>query len=86
VEPVTDVEQSGEENRSTGELVKQLSDQVTTLIRDELKLAQVEMTNKGKQGTPGRRPAASRTSTPTRGAAGSPPDDGTPQATAANGA
>jgi uncharacterized membrane protein YqjE len=37
------------QDRSTGELVKQLSEQVTTLIRDELKLAQVEMTRKGKQ-------------------------------------
>jgi uncharacterized membrane protein YqjE len=34
---------------STGELVKQLSEQVSVLVRDELKLAQVEMTNKGKQ-------------------------------------
>jgi uncharacterized membrane protein YqjE len=49
MESATDVEQSGEENRPTGELVKQLSEQATTLIRDELKLAQVEMTRKGKQ-------------------------------------
>ena len=34
---------------STGELVKQLTEQVSTLVRDELKLAQVEMTRKGKQ-------------------------------------
>jgi uncharacterized membrane protein YqjE len=34
---------------STGELVKQLSEQVSVLVRDELKLAQVEMTRKGKQ-------------------------------------
>ena len=34
---------------SMGELVKQLSEQVTVLVRDELKLAQVEMTRKGKQ-------------------------------------
>jgi uncharacterized membrane protein YqjE len=34
---------------STGELVKQMTDQVATLVRDELKLAQVEMTRKGKQ-------------------------------------
>jgi uncharacterized membrane protein YqjE len=34
---------------STGELVKQLTEQVATLVRDELKLAQVEMTRKGKQ-------------------------------------
>lgn len=34
---------------STGELVKQLTEQVATLVRDELKLAQVEMTRKGRQ-------------------------------------
>jgi uncharacterized membrane protein YqjE len=34
---------------STGELVKQLSEQVSALVRDELKLAQLEMTGKGKQ-------------------------------------
>lgn len=33
----------------TGELVKQLSEQVSVLVRDELKLAQLEMTRKGKQ-------------------------------------
>jgi uncharacterized membrane protein YqjE len=49
VEPTTDVAQSPGENRSTAELVKQLSEQVTVLIRDELKLAQLEMTRKGKQ-------------------------------------
>jgi hypothetical protein len=35
--------------RSTGELVKLLSEQVSVLVRDELKLAQLEMTRKGKQ-------------------------------------
>jgi len=35
--------------RSTGDLVKLLSEQVSVLARDELKLAQVEMTRKGKQ-------------------------------------
>lgn len=35
--------------RSTGELVKSLSEQVSVLVRDELKLAQMEMTRKGKQ-------------------------------------
>jgi uncharacterized membrane protein YqjE len=34
---------------STGELVKQLSEQVSVLVRGELKLAQLEMTRKGKQ-------------------------------------
>jgi hypothetical protein len=37
------------EEHSTGELVKQMSEQVATLVRDELKLAQIEMTSKGKQ-------------------------------------
>lgn len=34
---------------SLGELVKQLSEQVLVLVRDELKLAQLEMTRKGRQ-------------------------------------
>jgi Putative Actinobacterial Holin-X, holin superfamily III len=35
--------------RSTGELVGRLSEQVSVLVRDELKLAQLEMTRKGRQ-------------------------------------
>lgn len=35
--------------RSTGDLLKLLTEQVSVLVRDELKLAQVEMTRKGKQ-------------------------------------
>jgi hypothetical protein len=34
------------EERSAGELVKLLSDQVSMLVRDELKLAQPEVTRK----------------------------------------
>jgi Flp pilus assembly protein TadB len=34
---------------SAGELVRQLSEQVSALVRDELKLAQHEMSRKGKQ-------------------------------------
>ena len=34
---------------STAELVSQLSEQVTTLVRDELALARAEMTEKGKR-------------------------------------
>jgi Putative Actinobacterial Holin-X, holin superfamily III len=34
---------------SAGELVKRLSEQVSVLMRDELKLAQLEMARKGKQ-------------------------------------
>jgi Putative Actinobacterial Holin-X, holin superfamily III len=34
---------------STGELVKMMTEQVSVLIRDELKLAQLEMVGKGKQ-------------------------------------
>jgi uncharacterized membrane protein YqjE len=37
------------QERSAGELVQQMAEQVSTLVRDELKLAQVEMTRKGKQ-------------------------------------
>jgi uncharacterized membrane protein YqjE len=36
-------------DRPVGELVKQLSEQVSVLVRDELRLAQLEMTSKGKQ-------------------------------------
>jgi hypothetical protein len=37
------------QERSTGELVKQMAEQVSVLVRDELRLAQVEMTRKGRQ-------------------------------------
>jgi Flp pilus assembly protein TadB len=37
------------QERSTGELVKLLTEQVSVLVRDELKLAQLEMTRKGKE-------------------------------------
>jgi hypothetical protein len=37
------------EQRSAGELVKELSELVPRLVRDELKLAQVETAQKGKQ-------------------------------------
>ena len=51
MEPVASVgqRQPETEDRSAGELVKQLSEQVSALVRDELKLAQLEMTRKGKQ-------------------------------------
>jgi uncharacterized membrane protein YqjE len=35
-------------DRSVGELVRQLSEQTSTLVRKELELARVEMTRKGK--------------------------------------
>jgi hypothetical protein len=38
-----------EEQQSTGELVKQLSEQVSLLVRDEMKMARLELTQKGKQ-------------------------------------
>lgn len=37
------------EQASTAELVTQLSEQVTTLVRDELELARIEMVEKGKK-------------------------------------
>jgi len=37
------------QERPAGELVKDLSEQVSHLVRDELRLAQLEMTRKGKQ-------------------------------------
>jgi Putative Actinobacterial Holin-X, holin superfamily III len=39
----------GQQERSPGELVKELSELVPRLVRDEIKLGQVEMTRKGKQ-------------------------------------
>jgi uncharacterized membrane protein YqjE len=36
-------------NRSTAELVKQASEQISRLIRDELRLAQLELAEKGKR-------------------------------------
>ena len=42
-----------DQDHSTGELVKMMSEHVSTLIRNELKLAQVEMTSKGKQAAVG---------------------------------
>ncbi|WP_433614421.1 phage holin family protein [Dactylosporangium sp. CA-139114] len=36
-------------DRSTAELVKLAAEQVSTLVRDELKLAQIELTEKGKR-------------------------------------
>ncbi|GIE32289.1 membrane protein [Actinoplanes italicus] len=36
-------------DQSTAELVSRLSEQVTTLVRDELALARIEMTEKGKK-------------------------------------
>jgi membrane protein len=38
-----------QQQRPTGELVKDLSTQVSTLVRQELELAKVELTAKGKQ-------------------------------------
>jgi Putative Actinobacterial Holin-X, holin superfamily III len=38
-----------DQEHSVGELVKTMTEQVSVLIRDELKLAQLEMTSKGKQ-------------------------------------
>ena len=37
------------QERSTGDLVKEMTEQVSVLVRDELKLAQLELAGKGKQ-------------------------------------
>jgi hypothetical protein len=37
------------DERSAGELVREMSELVPRLVRDEIKLAQLEMTSKGKQ-------------------------------------
>jgi hypothetical protein len=49
MERAADVGQPAPPGGSTAELVKQLSEQVSVLVRDELKLAQLEMTGKGEQ-------------------------------------
>jgi uncharacterized membrane protein YqjE len=41
--------QSTLRNRSTGDLFKQLSEQTSTLVRQEVELAKLELTEKGKQ-------------------------------------
>jgi hypothetical protein len=38
-----------DQEQSTGDLVKTMSEQVSVLIRDEMKLARLEMASKGKQ-------------------------------------
>ncbi len=38
-----------DQEHSTGELVKMMSEQMSVLIRDELKLARLEMASKGRQ-------------------------------------
>jgi restriction endonuclease Mrr len=38
--------------RSIGELLRQLSEQTTRLVHQELELAKAELTHKGKQATP----------------------------------
>jgi Flp pilus assembly protein TadB len=42
-------DQAAAAEHTTGELVKQVTEQVSVLVRDELKLAQLEMTGKAKQ-------------------------------------
>jgi hypothetical protein len=46
--PGNSASHGGEQEVPTGELVKQLSEQVSRLVRDELKLATLEMTGKAK--------------------------------------
>lgn len=41
--------QAAVQERSTGDLVKQVTEQVSLLMRDELKLAQLEMSGKARQ-------------------------------------
>jgi Flp pilus assembly protein TadB len=48
-DPNGSAQQAAAPEASAGELVKQLSEQVSRLIRDELKLAEYEMTRKAKR-------------------------------------
>ena len=43
------MEQNSRNDQQIGDLVKQLSEQTSTLVRKELQLAQIEMTEKGKR-------------------------------------
>ncbi len=45
----TQQQPSADHDRSTADLVKLATEQVSVLVRNELKLAQLEMTRKGKQ-------------------------------------
>lgn len=47
--PASSAHSPAEREASTSELVKQLSEQVSVLVRDELKMARLELTQKGKQ-------------------------------------
>jgi hypothetical protein len=47
--PRADTPPPGPRNASTGELVGSLSEQIGTLVRDEVRLAQAEITQKGKR-------------------------------------
>ena len=50
MEPIThNGQRAAAAERSTGELVSQLSAQVSRLVRDEMRLARLEMTRKGRQ-------------------------------------
>jgi hypothetical protein len=49
MEEATGVRPAKAQDSSTSELIQQMSDQVTRLVRDELRLAQLEMTRKGKR-------------------------------------
>jgi uncharacterized membrane protein YqjE len=48
-EYVTESERPRAHERPAGELVRDLSEQISRLVRDELRLAQLEMARKGKQ-------------------------------------
>ena len=43
------MEQNSRNDQQIGDLVKQLTEQTSTLVRKELQLAQIEMTEKGKR-------------------------------------
>jgi Putative Actinobacterial Holin-X, holin superfamily III len=49
MEETTGARPARDQGSSTTELISQLSEQVSRLVRDELRLAQLEMTRKGKR-------------------------------------
>jgi hypothetical protein len=68
-----DEQQTQLEDRPIGELMRQLSDQTTTLVRQEIELAKAEMTAKASSSAWARAPSAAPGSWGSTPSARSPP-------------